>query len=182
MTPPADPTDLLFEAVSFAARAHRHQLRKDGQTPYAAHAFRVCLVLRHVFGIDDPRVLTAALLHDTIEDTPTDFDELAERFGAEIAGWVAALTKDMRLEEAEREKEYRRVLARAPWPVVVCKLADVYDNLVDSRHLSSDRRARSVQRSEEYVAALKPTVPPEARSALAAVERRLEQAGAAGPE
>jgi guanosine-3',5'-bis(diphosphate) 3'-pyrophosphohydrolase len=175
MTPPADPTDLLFEAVSFAARAHRHQLRKDGQTPYAAHTFRVCLVLWQVFGIDDPRVLTAALLHDTVEDTPTDFDDLAERFGAEVAGWVAALTKDMRLEETRREEEYRRVLAAAPWQVVVCKLADVYDNLTDSRHLPPDKRARSIRRSEEYLAALKPNLPAEARGAFAAVERRLEQ-------
>jgi (p)ppGpp synthase/HD superfamily hydrolase len=180
MSPFADPTDLLFEAVSFAARAHRNQVRKDGQTPYAAHTFRVCLVLRHVFGIDDPRVLTAALLHDTIEDTPTDFDDLAEQFGAEVAGWVAALTKDMRREEAEREEEYRRVLATAPWPVVVCKLADLYDNLTDSRHLSPDRRDHTIRRQEEYLSALRPTLPSEARSAFAAVERRLGQVRAAG--
>jgi len=170
-----DPTDLLFEAVSFSARAHRHQLRKDGRTPYAAHTFRVCLVLRTVFGIDDPQVLTAALLHDTIEDTPTDFDELTETFGAEVAGWVAALTKDMRMEEHQREAEYRKVLAAAPWPVVVCKLADIYDNLTDSRHLPPDRRDRSIRRSSEYLAALKPTLPLEARPAYSVVEQRLEQ-------
>ena len=85
------------------------------------------------------------------------------------------MTKDMRLEEAQREVEYRRALAAAPWPGVVCKLADVYDNLTDSRHLPPDRRARSIRRSEEYLTALKPTLPPEARSAFAAVERRLEQ-------
>jgi guanosine-3',5'-bis(diphosphate) 3'-pyrophosphohydrolase len=180
MTPLADQTDLLLEAVSFAARAHRHQVRKDGLTPYAAHTFRVCLVLRTVFGIDDPQVLTAALLHDTIEDTPTDFDELAEQFGAEVAGWVAALTKDMRLEESQREEEYRRVLSAAPWPVVVCKLADVYDNLTDSRHLPPEKRARSQRRSEEYLSALKATLPEEARPAFAVVERRLEQVRAAG--
>ena len=73
------------------------------------------------------------------------------------------------------------MLAGAPWPVVVCKLADIYDNLADSRQLSPDRRSRSIQRSEEYLAALKPTLPPEARSAFAAVERRLEQVRAAGP-
>jgi guanosine-3',5'-bis(diphosphate) 3'-pyrophosphohydrolase len=181
MTSPANPTDLMFEAVSFAARAHRPQVRKDGQTPYAAHVFRVCLVLRHVFGIDDPRVLTAALLHDTIEDTPTDFDEIAEAFGAEVAGWVAALTKDMRRVEAEREAEYHRVLAAAPWQVVVCKLADLYDNLSDSRNLAPDRRERAIRRQEEYLTALKPTLPSEARSAYAAVARRLEQVRAAGP-
>src|SRR5262245_58512747 len=101
--PQREPVDnrTLLEAVSFAARAHRHQVRKDGQTPYAAHPFRVCLIVRHVFGIDDPEYLTAALLHDTIEDTTTDFDDIQERFGPRVAGSVAALTKDMRLPEAD---------------------------------------------------------------------------------
>jgi guanosine-3',5'-bis(diphosphate) 3'-pyrophosphohydrolase len=49
----------LLSAASFAARAHRDQLRKDRQTPYVAHPFRVCLIVRHVFGIDDPKVLTS---------------------------------------------------------------------------------------------------------------------------
>lgn len=80
MTEPHDPAFAkVQEAASFAARAHRHQVRKDGRTPYTAHPFRVCLVVRHVFGHDDPRMLQAALLHDTIEDTTTDYDDLAER-------------------------------------------------------------------------------------------------------
>src|SRR5713226_1016830 len=94
----------LLEAVSFAARAHRHQLRKDGQTPYVAHVFRVCLIVRHVFGIDDPHALMAAALHDTIEDTNTDFDDLEETFGREVAEWAATLCKDTRRPETEREQ------------------------------------------------------------------------------
>jgi guanosine-3',5'-bis(diphosphate) 3'-pyrophosphohydrolase len=172
---PADPTASLFEAASFAARAHRNELRKDGRTPYAAHPFRVCLVVRHVFGIDDPRVLMAALLHDTIEDTPTDYDNIAERFGADVAAWVAALTKDMRLPEAEREEAYHRALANAGWQVIVCKLADIYDNLSDSRALSPRQRERTVQRSREYLEALRPTLPDEARTAFGIVERKLSE-------
>src|SRR5438067_177442 len=95
----------FLEAISFAARAHHGQMRKDGLTPYASHAFRVCMVLRHVFNVADPRILTAAVLHDTIEDTTTDFDDIAEEFDAEIAQWVAALSKDKRLEEGPRETE-----------------------------------------------------------------------------
>src|SRR5438874_3852729 len=95
----ANAAQRMLEAASFAARAHRHQLRKDGQTPYAAHPFRVCLIVRHVFGIDDPDFLAAALLHDTIEDTTTDFDDLAAEFGPRIAGYAAALSKDGRLPE-----------------------------------------------------------------------------------
>src|SRR6516225_8090826 len=86
----------VLNAIAFAARAHRGQTRKDGKTPYASHVFRVCLVLRDVFNIDDRPALTAAVLHDTIEDTTTDFDDLAETFGEEVAEWVAMLSKDKR--------------------------------------------------------------------------------------
>lgn len=171
---PADPTDLLFDAVSFAARAHRHQLRKDGETPYAAHPFRVCLVVRHVFGVDDPKVLTAALLHDTVEDTPTDYDDLADRFGADVAGWVVVLTKDMRLPDEEREAAYCRALASAAWPVAVCKLADIYDNLGDSRGFAPEKRRRTVERSRRYLEAMRPNLPPEAEAAFEIVQKRLD--------
>src|SRR6516225_6065576 len=128
-----DPLDDLFvlEAATFAARAHKKQLRKDGQTPYASHVFRVCLVVRHVFGFDDLRMLIAALLHDTIEDTTTDFDDIVQRFGPKIAEWVAYLTKDKRLPEDLRERDYMKRLQEAPWQVHVCKLAEVYENLMD---------------------------------------------------
>jgi guanosine-3',5'-bis(diphosphate) 3'-pyrophosphohydrolase len=168
-----DPTDLLFRAVSFAARAHRNQLRKDRETPYVAHVMRVTLVVRHVFGIADPKVLTAAVLHDTIEDTPTDYDDIAERFGTDVALWVALLTKDMRRAEEDREEAYRRTLAAAPWPVTVCKLADIYDNLSDSIHLSLEARERTFTRCAGYLDAMRPTLAPEARPAFEIVERRL---------
>jgi guanosine-3',5'-bis(diphosphate) 3'-pyrophosphohydrolase len=111
---PSDDLRPLLDAVAFASRAHRHQLRKDGQTPYASHVFRVCLILRHVFGIADEHILTAAVLHDTVEDTTTDYDDLNDRFGAEVAGWVGTLSKDKRLPEEEREAAYMAGLARAP--------------------------------------------------------------------
>ena len=149
----------LLEAASFAARAHRNQVRKDGQTPYAAHPFRICLIVRHIFGIDDPDVLAAALLHDTIEDTTTDFDDLSERFGPRIAGWVAALTKDMRLADDDREAAYMRTLAAADPAVKLAKLADIFDNLTDSRHLSPPARARTAERSRRYLAALEADLP-----------------------
>lgn len=167
--------DLLLEAASFAARAHRHQLRKDKETPYAAHTFRVCLIARQVFGIDDPKVLAAALLHDTIEDTTTDYDDLAERFGDDVARWAAGLTKDMRLPDDEREKAYREHLAHAEWPVLACKLADIYDNLTDSKHLPAEKRQRTLERSQAYLDAMKPTIPPELKAAFELTEAKLNE-------
>jgi guanosine-3',5'-bis(diphosphate) 3'-pyrophosphohydrolase len=149
--------DLWQRAASFAARSHQGQTRKDGKTPYVAHPFRVAMAVRHVFGVDDPVVLCAALLHDVIEDTPADYDDLIdEGFGREVADMVACLTKDMRLPEAVREVEYDRQLATAPWQTRLIKLADVYDNLLEadsgnvakSRILNRARRAIQLASNE----------------------------------
>ncbi len=118
-------------AASFAARAHRSQLRKDGSTPYSAHPFRVAMTVRHVFGCDDEVCLCAALLHDVIEDCDIDHDDLLEEFGAEVADCVSALSKDMRLREDLREPAYDEQLAGADWRARLIKLADTFDNLSD---------------------------------------------------
>ncbi|HKA08326.1 MAG TPA: HD domain-containing protein [Gemmataceae bacterium] len=165
----------VLEAASFAARAHRHQLRKDGETPYAAHPFRVCLIVRHVFGIDDPDTLTAALLHDTIEDTTTDYDDLEKQFGAKVAGWVAALSKDKRLPDDDREAAYMATLAAADPAVKVAKLADIFDNLADSRKLSPAHRLRSIDRTRKYLAALDRELPPIARRPMELVRQLLAE-------
>jgi guanosine-3',5'-bis(diphosphate) 3'-pyrophosphohydrolase len=171
----------LLEAVSFAGRAHQGQLRKDRQTPYATHVFRACLILRHVFGIDDAAALTAAVLHDTIEDTTTDFDDVKERFGPEVAGWVATLSKDKRLEDAPREQAYMAGLAAAPWQVKVCKLADVFDNLMDCRQVSEQHRRRTLARSRAYLGALdSPALPPAARRAFEIVQALIREVEADG--
>ena len=169
-----DPFRSIAEAVSFAARAHKHQLRKDKETPYIAHPVRVCLVIRHVFGIDDPSVLAAAVLHDTIEDTTTDYDDLAERFGTDVADTVAAMTKDMRLPEPEREPAYLKQLLAGGWQVAVCKLADGYDNLSDFAALPPAGQQKQLGKMAEYLEALRPAVPPEARRAFEIVAAKVE--------
>ena len=177
MTAPEASIAPLLDAVAFAARAHKPQLRKDGQTPYVSHVYRVCLVVRHVFGVSDQRVLTAAVLHDTIEDTTTDFDDLAERFGPEVASWVAALSKDKRRPEEEREEAYMAELARSPWQVQVCKLADIFDNLLDSGHFPPEKRQKTMQRARSYLGALQTNLRPEARphwETVAGLLKRME--------
>lgn len=168
-----DPNDIIFQAAAFAARAHRHQVRKDCETPYVSHVFRVCLVVRQVFGFDDPKMLAAALLHDTIEDTSTDCDDIIEQFGEDVAAWVAALTKDMRLPEDPREAEYTRTLAAAPWQVKACKLADIYDNLGDCQNFPPEKRRRTARRSRDYLDAMRPGLPEGVREAFRLTEERL---------
>jgi guanosine-3',5'-bis(diphosphate) 3'-pyrophosphohydrolase len=173
---------ILLEAISFSARAHKNQLRKDGVTPYASHPFRVCLVVRQLFGIDEPEILTAAVLHDTIEDTTTDFDDVEKHFGHRVARWVALLSKDKREPEEDREEIYKARLAIADWQVKVCKLGDILDNLLDSKNTSPDQRRKTCQRSRAYLAVLDdPTYPEIARRAFDLVSLLLGEmeAGAA---
>ncbi len=124
--------DLIARASKFAAERHDGQLRKDGVTPYIVHPRGVAEILRRELGVTDPEVLAAGLLHDTIEDTRTDYDDLQERFGPRVAGLVAALTKDKRLPEARREDEYFAQLGRASLEAKLCKAADTLYNLRDS--------------------------------------------------
>jgi guanosine-3',5'-bis(diphosphate) 3'-pyrophosphohydrolase len=173
MTPDSSVGPLL-DAIAFAARSHQGQLRKDGVTPYVSHPVRVCLILQHAFGISDQKILTAAVLHDTIEDTTADADDVIERFGADVHRWVAALTKDKRLPDDQREQVYAAALVAGGWQVHVCKLADVYDNLLDSRGLPPEKRRKVFQRSQFYLDALEAHLTVESRPAHAIVRRLLD--------
>jgi len=119
-------------AVMLSVKAHRFQTRKDGLTPYITHPMRVCLTLTLVFEVHDPEILSAALLHDVIEDSNIDFDDILEACGREVASLVASLSKDTRLEYEPREKMYREQLAAGSWKVKIIKMADVYDNICDA--------------------------------------------------
>lgn len=152
-------TDLWQRAAAFAARAHAGQVRKDNQTPYASHPARVAMTLLRVFGCKDDLAIAAAFLHDTIEDTPADYDDIHEGFGETVADIVAALTKNMILPEDKRETEYDRRLSEADWRARLIKLADVYDNLCDIefQSLQTDdqrqaTRSRHMVRCERAIA------------------------------
>lgn len=158
-------------AVSFAARAHLGQVRKDGRTPYVAHPVRVAFIVRHLFEVDDETALMAALLHDTLEDTTTDYDDLATEFGAAVADAVAALTKDSRLPEPQREAEYDRLLAAACWQARLVKLADVYDNFCDLADES--QRGRAAEKIRRAIACAGDDS--RLRGAIAVVEKLLKR-------
>ena len=165
--------ELVGKAIAFAARAHDGQLRKDNKTPYMSHPFRVCMTVRNVFEMSDERVLAAAVLHDTIEDTRTDRDDLIEEFGPEIAGWVALLSKDKRLEDQYREKVYAEVLSTAPDAVKIVKLADIYDNLMDSSSLSAEHKEKTLKRLRYYLTTLKFNASHDVTRAITIVEAIL---------
>ncbi len=163
----------VMEALAFAARKHQGHLRKDEKTPYFAHLARVVTLLSAEFGVRDADALAAAALHDTIEDTTTDHDDLSERFGQTVADYVAALTKDKRLPEDEREAEYLAGLIRAPLAVKLCKLADVCDNLMDSQSLTAERRREKIAQARELLDAFSPALAAEWRHVLDATRRQI---------
>lgn len=165
---------LWQEAAAFAARAHRHQFRRDEKTPYVSHTLRVALTVACVFGCTDETILAAALLHDTIEDCDVDYDDLLERFGVEVADIVACVSKDMRIIEPRREEAYDRQLADGPWQARLIKLADVYDNMVDNREgdfsgkmLPKVRRALALAENDLELA--------DARSIVASFAEQVEK-------
>jgi thymidylate kinase len=124
---------LWQRAARLSAHLHQHQMRKDGSTPYIMHPLRVAITLSTIFGVSDPVILAAGLLHDVIEDTPGDFDDVVQACNGEVADLVAALSKDARMPQDRRGKAYLDQLARADWRAKLVKLADVYDNLCDER-------------------------------------------------
>lgn len=160
------PMDALCRAISFAARRHHGQMRKDKATPYVAHPFRVMFTLRHLFNVTDLDTLVAGVLHDTIEDTNTDFDDIEKEFGAKIAGFVAMLTKDKRAREKDREDVYFASLQNAPIEVKLCKLADSYDNVHDCRDLGPAGQEKAREKARRLLSIFEPGFPKEWAHAL----------------
>src|ERR1051326_6050680 len=96
---------LLLDALSFAAHQHRDQRRKNADaSPYINHPIAVAQILCSEAGVNDVETLSAALLHDTIEDTKTTREMLAERFGNAVAGLVSEVTDDKSLPSRERQR------------------------------------------------------------------------------
>ncbi len=124
-------TPKILDAVSFGARAHGGNMRADNRTPYHAHPMRVALIVAS-WGCDDEDTLAAALLHDVIENSNIDYDDIAEKFGASVADKVVLLSRDYRLPHAQQTEEYYAALVNADWRVRLIKLADGFDNVSDA--------------------------------------------------
>ena len=84
--------NLVLKATQFAALKHCDQARKDGKTPYIIHPISVAMILSEIGSIEDPEILSAALLHDTLEDTDTSAHELDKNFGSRVRIIVEELT------------------------------------------------------------------------------------------
>jgi len=123
---------LIVKALEFAAGKHRDQRRKDAlASPYINHPIALANVLVHEGQVSDPAVLSAALLHDTVEDTQTTAAELREVFGEKIASIVLEVTDDKNLLKAERKRLQIEHAAHISREAKLVKLADKICNLRD---------------------------------------------------
>ena len=95
----------LLKAIRFAAEKHSEQRRKNSAaTPYINHPIEVAEYLCLVGDVHDESILIAAILHDTLEDTETDPNEIRDIFGEEVLGMVVECTDDKSLEKSERKR------------------------------------------------------------------------------
>ncbi len=140
---------IFIKAVAFAAEKHRNQRRKDeAASPYINHPIALTNVLANEGGIVDVSVLSAAVLHDTIEDTETTAEELETVFGARITSIVLEVSDDKNLEKHVRKQLQIDHAPHSSSEAKLVKLADKICNLRDL--LTSPPADWSVARKIEY--------------------------------
>ena len=154
---PKQDMALLEEAVAYAMDAHSEQKRATGE-PYIIHPLAVAEILTELEM--DQETLCAALLHDTVEDTGITKDEIAERFGEDVANMVDGVTKLDKVsfhskEELQAENFRKMFLAMAKdIRVVIIKLADRLHNMRTMKHLPQEKQKVKAQETLDIYAPL----------------------------
>jgi guanosine-3',5'-bis(diphosphate) 3'-pyrophosphohydrolase len=116
--------------------------------------------MAHEGGVNDESLLVAAVLHDTVEDTKTTFEELEAGFGAAVAGLVREMTDDKSLEKAERK---RLQIVHAPHASPGAKQLKIADKICNIRdiiatppvHWTIERRLEYLEWAAKVVAGCK---------------------------
>lgn len=149
----------LESAFEIALRAHENQFRESGE-PYILHPLEVAHICADL-GMDEDSLI-AALLHDTVEDTPIRLKRIRQLFGGEIARMVDALTKIKRIDffarfsgrtmsdEQARNLQKLFVAMAQDFRVLVVKLADRLHNLRSVEVLSRDRAERMARETLDF--------------------------------
>jgi len=151
----------FFRALQFAASKHRNQRRKDKRkTPYINHPIEVCHVLTDIGDVYDPTILTAAILHDTVEDTSASTEEVNDLFGPEVSKLVKEVTDNKQLPRFVRKKlqvDHAPTLSDAAKQI---KLADKISNMRDlmenpPRHWNNRRKLDYIEWAEQVADGLR---------------------------
>ncbi len=149
---------MFQKAISFAAAAHAGQCRKGTDIPYIVHPIEV---MKIVCGLTaDEEVRTAAVLHDTLEDTETTAEQLRELFGERVTGLVGAESENKREElpaestwKIRKEETVHDIAEALPETKMIClgdKLANMQDIASDFHELH-DRLWERFNAPEEAV-------------------------------
>jgi guanosine-3',5'-bis(diphosphate) 3'-pyrophosphohydrolase len=155
----------LARAMDFASHRHADQRRKGLRAePYVIHVTEVARLLAEATRGEDPRLVIAGLLHDTLEDTATTRDELAAMFGEDVASLVVEVTDDKSLERHERKRAQVAHAPHASRRARMIKIADKTANLNSIRESppigwTGHRKKEYLAWSREVVAACGPTDP-----------------------
>jgi (p)ppGpp synthase/HD superfamily hydrolase len=173
---PAADRAQLNEALLLAAALHADDRRV--REPYLNHLLRVAIRIMRYYGIHDVDVLTAALLHDAVEDHPAELAglpetlghaeltdaavaELARRFGSRMAELVRSVTNPEYDPERDQNEQYRMHVAesldRDPWARVI-KVSDFTDNGVGVIHTTVEKASRAARKYRPLVPTLRELV------------------------
>jgi (p)ppGpp synthase/HD superfamily hydrolase len=141
---------LLARAADYAARQHIAQRRKGERAePYINHLTEVAALLAEATGGDDAILLAGGLLHDTLEDTDATYEDLVQRFGAEVAALVAEVTDDKALPKEERK---RLQIDETPAKSRRAKLLKIADKTSNLRSMvNSPPKGWTEERLRDYV-------------------------------
>jgi GTP diphosphokinase / guanosine-3',5'-bis(diphosphate) 3'-diphosphatase len=149
--------ELVTRAFRYAAERHEGQQRQSG-SPFIEHpvgAARICAQLRL-----DEQTIAAALLHDVVEDTDTDIEDVRAEFGDEIARLVEGVTKLTRIsfqsrEQAEAENYRKMIVAMSEdVRVILIKLADRLHNMRTIEYLGKQKQIQKAKETLEVYAPL----------------------------
>ncbi|MGE5607309.1 MAG: RelA/SpoT family protein [Bacteroidota bacterium] len=152
-------TDLakIRSAYEFASQAHQGQKRESGEE-YIQHPLEVAAIV-HELGMDTTSII-AALLHDVVEDTPIEGEEITKKFGSEVALLVDGVTKLSRLafqnkQEQQMENLRKMFLAMTQdLRVIIIKLADRLHNMRTLKHLPLEKQKNIARETLEIYAPL----------------------------
>jgi len=123
---------IILKAANFAAQKHKNQRRKDvDSSPYINHPISVAKIISIVGKIQDPEILAAALLHDTIEDTETTSQELMDNFGERVSKMVLEVTDDKNLSKIVRKQKQIEDANKLSMGAALIKLGDKISNVTD---------------------------------------------------